>query len=1492
MDENKVVAMLLLISLILTSVNILPTFIHDGEDIGRPDGTINHESISVMSVKPDPIDLNSAPDQPSSHYPENNSKGIPLNVTLSVQVSDPEDDLMNVSFYDSTDTLIDVDYNVSSGSNASIEWTELAINTSYTWYTNVSDGTDYTVSSNWTFQTGSVDYVAITDTPGGRNLTGGDVPMNYVEYGYSSAYNKSAGYLTTVSASWSSDGGNLTEGELIPREYNGIDVGNNASVKVWFNASYNVNNLFYNDSVLYNVSSITIDHINITDTPNGTALLDRSLPVEKEIRGYLSAYNNTEGYLFTIKGNWTAEGGNAYLLEKKINESNVIDVGNVPGKVWFNLSYAEYNYSITYSVIPPTTDYVDMTYEPNGSAISDAGVPVGHKIWGNCSAYNDTVGYIGTKGANWSVHSDPEMDTTIGPTPANRSWIDVGTVAGTVLWNVSIYEGGKWSNDTVNLKVNAPTLDYILITDGPGGPVLQDKNVSVGRNISGYSSAYNETSGFMYTVDANWTAEGASSNLSGPSVGNTSSIDVGTEAGKVWFNASYGGLNDSVMFNVTEPTVDHIKIVDQQSSGQFEITDRDVYVDKEIIGYAASFNNTAGYIGDVVVDWSVVNLGDVNASTVPASGDNSTFYCGMEEGEAEWLAEYSTGIVDNVSFDILAPEIDYIQIRSESGGEGEVLDALTYKVNDTDDFYCGGYNRTYGYIRDVEAEWASENPDVGSVGPDAGVRTTFKAESVGNGTIYAVYRGMKNSTYFRALGRQSPDIDGKIPDITLEEDFGVHQIDLEELASDPQDDKSGMRWYITGVDGSVISTAGENQTGNHIISLISHRDEYGDMKVRYWLVDSDGNKDSQAGWINITPVNDAPRIDPIPDIFVHFDDEYSFDYSPYISDVDDPMDGLTLATDDTDHTTINGLKVIYDYPESMVGEEVFVRLTVSDGDKTTSRVIKVKITANYPPENVLTLPDVSLDEGETLTNVFDLDDYIMDPDEDSLYMSYGYTHLNITIHEDHTVDMHAYSEWNGRERVTFRAQDPTGAIVEQTINVTVNPVNDPPSLRKLPPFVLHHSHPYTFDLAWYISDPDNSLDELTITTSDDEHVTVEGTDLIMEYPEVMGGLSAPYTVSLSVTVSDGVDSTFQVTSVKVGYNYPPELVVPLHDIAFYEDEKMINAFDLDKHFRDVDSETIFYTSGNENITVKINDNHTVDFSATPDWNGKEVITIRGTDPDGALMEDTITVTVIPVNDPPEIRDIPLQKGEVGKSWILDLDDYIYDIDDEKQDLVVTTDDTQVEVAQHKLIFTFDDPGLYTIGINVSDGEYTSSGTISVEVNETEEDEAGLGILELIIILLIPIVSIGAFVMWKRKRKYTVEDVFLIHKSGVLIKHKTRTLKAERDEDILAGMFTAVQNFVDDAFKEEEEGGLKRMDYGEKKVLVHKGENVILAVFFSGTEPKWALESMTNFVSDIEKRYKGKIDKWKGDLEELPGINDMMDDFVEFKGKYKESEWEE
>ncbi|MFP3872364.1 MAG: Ig-like domain-containing protein [Candidatus Natronoplasma sp.] len=1123
-------------------------------------------------------------------------------------------------------------------------------------------------------------------------------------------------------------------------------------------------------------------------------------------------------------------------------------------------------------------DHVRITDEPDGEVLSGGNVPPNHIEWGNLSAYNSTTGYVGNLVGRWSASGDAELmreelDTYNG--------IDVGASEGDVWFNVSYRETYNYS---VKFTVLTDQVDRIRITDSPGGEPLSNETVPVGVRKRGYASAYNESSGYLYTVEGRWNAEGGTSGLLEENPATSNVIDVGTVGASVWFNFTYEGLEDSVKYDVEPPTIDSLVITD--GSDGIPVEGGEVLVGETLWGHASGYNDTVGYVGLVQADWTVEG-GEARLLNGTTASENGVDVGGTA-GRVWFNASYDNS-EDTVLLEVEDPQIDLIRVRNEPGGEGDEVNEVTVKRGEESSFYAAGYNTSIGYLEDPEVQWILED-GIGEIDREHGSSTTFEASDRGVGNLTARYEeGIESEVKINVEVDYAPEIVGEIPHLELEKDFGVHELNLTEYAHDEYDPLSEMRWYLEGLDGEVIETFGENQTGNHVITLMSKENAQGSMRVTYTLVNSLGNEAHQEAWINVTESYEAPEIRRCPDLKVHHGEPYQFDYSPYIIYERERKHELELRTDDEEHTTVSGLKITYEYPESMLGEEVLVMITVSDGVESDHTAITVEITSNMPPEETEKLPDLEIEQGQVKENVFDLDDYFTDPEGDPLYMSYGYTHLEITIHGDNTVDVKADVDWDGIETVTFRAKDPEGAIFEQTINVTVVPVNYPPEMKDLPDLVVHYDEPYTFDLEYYISDRDNETHELKITTDSPKYVLVDGTELMMVYPEELDGESAPYNVTLNISVSDGSDTVSQVIKVTVRDYYPPELLIPLHDVAFHEDEALTNAFVLDNHFVDRQDDTMYYSSGNDNIEVVIHENSSVDFYAPENWHGQELITIRATNSAGALMEDSLTVTVMPVNDPPEISDLPKQEGIAGRSWIFDIGDYISDVDNHTRELEITVEDPNVQVVGTKLIFDYDSPGTYNVEVEVSDSLDSTSEEIEVVVSSAES--GGSFNYLYLVLAVIPLALLGA-VRYLRKEGFTIEDVFLIHDSGVLIRHKSRGSDDERDEDILAGMFTAVNNFVGDAFGGEEKDTLKRMEYGDNKVLVHKGEKVILAVFITGEEPSWLLDSMSNLVGDIEERYEGVIEDWDGSHDKFDGVGDMLDEMIDKEGKYERGDWEE
>jgi|GEM_PF-1742064 len=136
---------------------------------------------------------------------------------------------------------------------------------------------------------------------------------------------------------------------------------------------------------------------------------------------------------------------------------------------------------------------------------------------------------------------------------------------------------------------------------------------------------------------------------------------------------------------------------------------------------------------------------------------------------------------------------------------------------------------------------------------------------------------------------------------------------------------------------------------------------------------------------------------------------------------------------------------------------------------------------------------------------------------------------------------------------------------------------------------------------------------------------------------------------------------------------------------------------------------------------------------------------------------------------------------------------------------------------------------------------------------------------------------SGYEVWIR-RAFAIDDVFLISKEGRLMMHNTRRMRADRDEDILSAMLTAILSFLMD-FDHEENGDLRRFQLGGKTALLQRGENAYLAAVYSGRVPRWSEKDLRRFMDDLERKFGEVFARWSGDPQDLQGLKEFSDRFV-------------
>ncbi len=716
---------------------------------------------------------------------------------------------------------------------------------------------------------------------------------------------------------------------------------------------------------------------------------------------------------------------------------------------------------------------------------------------------------------------------------------------------------------------------------------------------------------------------------------------------------------------------------------------------------------------------------------------------------------------------------------------------------------------------------------------------------------------------------------------------------------------SGLRWYVDGVDNSLyIVTFDPASTA--MVLFMTQPDKFGTDTFRLWVRDLAGYSTYQDVVVSIQPVNDRPVFvhSPPTEYYVKFDMLYSFDFAYYVSDVDNPPEELSMYVTSSEWGSVvfDGFIASFLFTEKDGTESYFetMKVTLTDApssmaaDSTNSAYLSIVVwvTDDTPPDLTTELPDIpDLLEGEMYRLVFDLDDYFEDVDEDILIYKTGFLNIVVDINKTtHEVRLSAPYEWSGVTDGTFTAVDPTGAFKTDTVTVTVIPVNDAPSVSSPGAIHVRYDVEYRLDAGLYVSDPDHSFAELTFAF-DSPYVTYSGGDILLMFPaDLSGGAYAgSYNVDVEMWVVDpegeGNWGNFTVT---VSDNYPPAVVspVPYPDIiSFPEDGYLNGTLDLDMLFYDVDDTEhdymVKFGSEDEKVRVTIYEDGSVNFSAEADWSGYEVVEFKCLDSHLAWASWSVTVVVTPVNDAPVVA--PIGDKELAgwpRNFQMMVIQYFSDKETPEMQLNVTATPAALVSAVGEYLYVSMPGDLDEISVTIyvedEEGARSNSVTFTIALKKTTADTIGYPYSLPLVVLAAGVA--GFFAASRLPRPYALENLFLIHNDGRLVAHVTRQENMSIDKDVVSAMFTAVQEFVRDSFQAGEVG-LKKLEIGDKNVLIEKGKSVYVAMIYSGWPPKGVFEAIPMLLRDVEERYGERLERWNGTMKSVKGVEGMLLKFM-------------
>jgi hypothetical protein len=688
-------------------------------------------------------------------------------------------------------------------------------------------------------------------------------------------------------------------------------------------------------------------------------------------------------------------------------------------------------------------------------------------------------------------------------------------------------------------------------------------------------------------------------------------------------------------------------------------------------------------------------------------------------------------------------------------------------------------------------------------------------------------------------------------------------------AIDPGVDTLWFRWDWDN-DGVNDTWWNSQSHANHTWSL------FGSYTIGVEVWDGDDGYTIDTASVDVIRPEQPPVISGVGGRYVHYDYPYILDLDPYISDPDTFNSDLIITTDSS-YIDVSGLILTLNYPQTMVGKTDVVIINVSDGKNYDIDTLTVSITDNYPPEVSGEIPDMTFDEGDILLDAFNPDNYFTDRDNDPLtYHFLGAIHVRSEINSStKMVSLSAEPNWYGVENVTVRAYDPFGAFSEQLITVTVNAVNFPPTIEGIHDVFVRMNSPWELLVLnpVYVWDDENILD-LNLYT-DSSFVTLSPTKegvLVFYYIDPLID-----TEIVKISVSDGEFTASMDVTVHVSSdNWPPyikDFSYP-STVRFDEDTTLTNYFNLNDYFADNATDVLAFTQivESSNLIVTIDSQGQVSFSSHENWFGVSTVTFRAQDESGAWASFKVNVSVDSVNDAPVvIQSITYRQINEDETWVIDLDDYFFDIEDatnltyscNKPDIII--DPVTHEARWVRNSKTSQDNVVFT----ASDGELSvSTEEIDLKVVET------FNILWLV--LAFGLGMFGVFLYRELRYRFRVEEAFLVNNAGILMTHLSRgESKMALDVELVSAMLTAVQEFVKDSFVKGETDSeatvgrrksLEKLEFGEFHLVLEQGKYSFLCAVISGYENKRLRKNMKVVLEEFEDEYGDILSDWDGVME--------------------------
>jgi uncharacterized protein (TIGR03382 family) len=414
----------------------------------------------------------------------------------------------------------------------------------------------------------------------------------------------------------------------------------------------------------------------------------------------------------------------------------------------------------------------------------------------------------------------------------------------------------------------------------------------------------------------------------------------------------------------------------------------------------------------------------------------------------------------------------------------------------------------------------------------------------------------------------------------------------------------------------------------------------GTTTFTYTVSDGNGGTDDATVTVTVDPLNDPPTANN--DAITVAEDSGATVVDVLANDSSAPDTGETLVVTAVTQPATGGSVVLaagvvrFTPAPNFNGPTTFT-YTISDGNGgTATATVTVTVTpVNDPPQANNDSFTVAEDSGATVLDVLANDSANGDAGE-TLTITAVTQPANGTVTFTAThVSFTPAADFNGTTAFTYTISDGNGGTSTATVTVTVTPVNEDPVANDDSFTVAEDSVANVLNVLANDTTAPDTGETLTIsgvTQPANGTVTFTATEVRFTPAANFNGTAA---FAYTVTDGNGGTATAIVTVTVTPVNDPPTAADDSFTVAEDSAATVFNVLANDSAAPDT-GETLTITSVTQpaNGTVAFTASN-VSFTPAADFNGTTTFTYRISDGNGGTATGQVTVTVTPVNDPPD-----------------------------------------------------------------------------------------------------------------------------------------------------------------------------------------------------------------------------------------------------------------